>query len=55
MRYTADCKFILKATDIRIAFYQLDFLQWMQLSLELERLIIQAINPPYNVKISARD
>ena len=45
----------LKATDIRIAFYQLDFLEWRQLSLELEGLIIQAVNPPYNVKIPARD
>jgi len=45
----------LKATDIRIAFYQLDFLQWIELSSELESLIIQAINPPYNVKIPARD
>ena len=45
----------LKATDIRIAFYSLDFVQWRQLSLELERLIIQAVNPPLNVKISARD
>lgn len=44
----------LKATDIRIAFYPLDFIQWRQLSLELESLIIQAVNPPYNVKIPAR-
>ncbi|NJK68915.1 MAG: GIY-YIG nuclease family protein [Microcoleus sp. SU_5_3] len=45
----------LKVADIRIAFYQLDFTQWIQLSSELESLIIQAINPPYNVKIPARD
>jgi excinuclease UvrABC nuclease subunit len=45
----------LKATDIHIAFYQLDFTQWIQLSSELESLIIQAVNPPYNVKIPARD
>ncbi|NES97335.1 MAG: GIY-YIG nuclease family protein [Desertifilum sp. SIO1I2] len=45
----------LKATDIRIAFYQLDFTQWLRLSSKLEILIIQAINPPYNVKIPARD
>ena len=44
-----------KAIDIRIAFYQLDFTQWIRLSSELESLIIQAINPPYNVKIPARD
>ena len=37
------------------AFYQLDFTQWIQLSSELESLIIQAVNPPDNVKISARD
>lgn len=45
----------LNATDIRIAFYTLDFVQWRKLSLELERLIIQTVNPPYNVKIPARD
>ncbi len=45
----------LKAIGIRIAFYPLDFVQWRQLSLELECLIIQAVNPPYDVKIPARD
>lgn len=45
----------LKVTDIKIAFYPLDFLQWGQLSLELEHLIIQAVDPPYNVRIPARD
>lgn len=45
----------LKVTDIKIAFYPLDFLQWRQLSLELEHLIIQAVDPPYNVRIPARD
>ncbi|MEC4803388.1 MAG: GIY-YIG nuclease family protein [Jaaginema sp. PMC 1079.18] len=45
----------LNAQDIRITFYVLDFVQWRKLSLELERLIIQAVNPPYNVKIPARD
>ena len=45
----------LKVTDIKIAFYPLDFLQWQQLSLELEHLIIQAVNPPYNVRTPARD
>lgn len=45
----------LKPTDIRIAFYQLDFVQWIRLSSELESLIIQAINPPYNVRIPTRD
>jgi excinuclease UvrABC nuclease subunit len=44
----------LKATDIR-TFYSLDFIQWQQLSLELEHLIIQAVNPPYNVRIPARE
>jgi len=45
----------LKVTDIRITFCQLDFLQWRELSLELEQLIIQSVDPPYNVRIPARD
>jgi excinuclease UvrABC nuclease subunit len=45
----------LKATDIRIAFYLLDFEQWVELSSELESQIVQAVNPPYNVRIPARD
>jgi hypothetical protein len=45
----------LNAVDIRIAFYSLDFDQWMRLSSDLESLIIEAVNPPYNVRIPARD
>jgi excinuclease UvrABC nuclease subunit len=45
----------LRPTDVKIAFHSLDFMQWMQLSSELETLILQACNPPYNVRIPARD
>jgi hypothetical protein len=40
----------------RIIFYELGFEEWMGLSAELESLlIIQAVNPPYNVRIPARE
>lgn len=45
----------LKATDTRITFYELGFEEWMSLSSELESLIIQAVNPPYSVRIPARE
>jgi excinuclease UvrABC nuclease subunit len=45
----------LQATDTRITFYELGFEEWMRLSAELESLIIQAVNPPYNVRIPARE
>jgi excinuclease UvrABC nuclease subunit len=45
----------LEARDTRIIFYELGFEQWISLSAELERLIIQAVNPPYNVRIPARE
>lgn len=45
----------LKATDTRITFYELGFEEWIDLSSELESLIIQAVNPPYNVRIPARE
>jgi excinuclease UvrABC nuclease subunit len=45
----------LEARDTRIIFYELGFDQWISLSAELERLIIQAVNPPYNVRIPARE
>jgi excinuclease UvrABC nuclease subunit len=45
----------LQATDTRIAFYKLGFEEWANLSAELESLIIQAVNPPYNVRIPARE
>jgi hypothetical protein len=41
--------------DVRIAVYPLSYLQWTQLSLSLEGLIIQATEPPFNVKIPMRD
>jgi excinuclease UvrABC nuclease subunit len=41
--------------DIKITFYLLDFDQWVNLASDLEGLIIQAVNPPYNVRIPARD
>jgi excinuclease UvrABC nuclease subunit len=45
----------LQAIDTRIIFYELGFEEWMGLSAELESLIIQAVNPPYNVRIPARE
>ena len=45
----------LQAVDTRITFYALEFEQWIELSSALESLIIQAIDPPYNVRIPARD
>ena len=45
----------LQATDTRIAFYALEFEQWITLSSALESLIIRSIDPPYNVRIPARD
>jgi len=45
----------LNARDTRITFYELEFEQWIRLSSELESLIIQAVNPPYNVRIPARE
>lgn len=41
--------------DVRVIAYPLDYLQWTQLSLSLENLIIQATEPPFNVKIPMRD
>jgi len=37
--------------DVRITAYPLDYHQWATLSFELERLLIQATEPPFNVKI----
>jgi excinuclease UvrABC nuclease subunit len=45
----------LRATDVRITFCTLEFDQWIRLSSELESLIIRAIDPPYNVRLPARD
>jgi hypothetical protein len=41
--------------DVRLATYALDYRQWTRLSLDLEALIIQATQPPFNVKIPMRD
>ncbi len=45
----------LRAVDTRLVFRSLDFDEWIELSAELEGLIIQAVNPPYNVRIPARE
>ncbi len=45
----------LQAIDTRIIFYELGFEEWIGLSAELESLIIQAVDPPYNVRIPARE
>jgi excinuclease UvrABC nuclease subunit len=45
----------LQAIDTRIIFYELGFDEWIGLSSELESLIIQAVDPPYNVRIPARE
>jgi excinuclease UvrABC nuclease subunit len=45
----------LQSADVRITIYPLDFDQWIRLSSELETLILQVCEPPYNVRIPARD
>jgi excinuclease UvrABC nuclease subunit len=45
----------MQVGDVRITFYPLDFLQWIQLSSELEAILLQASEPPYNVRIPLRD
>ena len=45
----------LRVGDTRIVFRSLRFDEWIELSAELESLIIQAVNPPYNVRIPARE
>jgi excinuclease UvrABC nuclease subunit len=45
----------LRVGDTRIVFRSLNFDEWIELSAELESLIIQAVNPPYNVRIPARE
>ena len=45
----------LRVGDIRIVFRSLNFDEWVELSSELESLIIQSVNPPYNVRIPARE
>ena len=41
--------------DVAIATYPLDFMQWRSLSLELERVILNISEPPFNVRIPMRD
>jgi excinuclease UvrABC nuclease subunit len=45
----------MRVGDVRITFYPLDFIRWIQLSSELEALLLQASEPPYNVRIPLRD
>ncbi len=41
--------------NVGIATYTIDFMQWRRLSSELERLILQISEPPYNARIPTRD
>lgn len=41
--------------EVAIALYVMDFLQWRTLSSELERLILQITEPPFNVRIPMRE
>jgi excinuclease UvrABC nuclease subunit len=41
--------------DVAIATHMLDFVQWRALSSELERIILNISEPPYNVQIPMRD
>jgi len=41
--------------DVAIATHAIDFIRWRSLSSELERLILQISEPPYNVRIPTRD
>lgn len=41
--------------DVRIATYTLDFIQWRTLSSELEKIILNITQPPYNARIPMRD
>lgn len=40
---------------VAIATYAFDFLQWRRLSSELERIILNISEPPYNARIPMRD
>jgi len=44
-----------KPDDVRIAVYSMDWQTWVALSLELERLILRATEPPFNVQIPMGD
>lgn len=41
--------------DVAIATHRLDFMQWRSLSSELERIILNLSEPPFNVRIPLRD
>lgn len=41
--------------EVRIATYSLDFVRWRALSSELERIILNISEPPYNARIPTRD
>jgi hypothetical protein len=41
--------------DVAIATYPLDFMQWRKLSSELERIILNISEPPFNARIPMRD
>jgi hypothetical protein len=41
--------------DVAIATYTLDFMQWRALSSELERIILNLSEPPFNARIPMRD
>jgi len=41
--------------DVAIATYALDFMRWRALSSELERMILQITEPPFNARIPTRE
>jgi len=41
--------------DVAIATFTLDFMQWRALSSELERIILNLSEPPFNARIPMRD
>jgi excinuclease UvrABC nuclease subunit len=41
--------------DVAIVAHPLDFMQWRTLSSELERIILQISEPPFNARIPMRD
>jgi excinuclease UvrABC nuclease subunit len=41
--------------DVAIAVYSIDFLRWQALSSELERIILQITEPPFNARIPTRE
>ncbi len=41
--------------DVVIAAYPIDFMRWRALSSELERIILQITEPPFNARIPTRE